>query len=110
LFYRDGKCVIKYFMMLLLSAQSPLEAFDNWRRIQEHLQSSAAEKIPPDEIQFLFKVAETSLEKFQVDQQCLKCRGCRKQHPELKREYRKADDAKVEFIPVSSFSTADLRR
>ena len=61
-------------------------------------------------IQFLFKVAETSLEKFQVDQQCLKCRGCRKQHPELKREYRKADDAKVEFIPVSSFSTADLRR
>ena len=97
-------------MMLLLSAQSPLEAFDNWRRIQEHLQSSAAEKIPPDEIQVLFEVAEWSLDKFQGDQQCLKCRGCRKQHSVLKREYRKADDAKVEFIPVSSFSTADLRR
>ena len=97
-------------MMLLLSAKEPLEAFDNWRRIQEHLQSSAAEKIPPDEIQKLFAVAELSLDKFQGDQQCLKCRGCRKQHSVLKREYRKADDAKVEFIPVSSFSTADLRR
>ncbi len=50
--------------MFLLSAMLPDEAFDNWRRIQEHLQNSA-NKVPHDEIQVLFEVAETSLVKFQ---------------------------------------------
>jgi hypothetical protein len=110
LYYQNGKWLIESkFMMLLLSAQVPEEAFDNWARIEGYLrQNSSAGKIPPDEIQRFFAVAETSLVKFQGDEESersggkvWKCRckgGCLDLHPELKREYQKDD--KVSFISV----------
>ena len=110
LYYQNGNWLIESkFMMLLLSAQVPEEAFDNWARIEGYLrQNSSAGKIPPDEIQRFFAVAETSLVKFQGDEESersggkvwkCKCKGgCLVPHPELKREYQKDD--KVSFIPV----------
>jgi hypothetical protein len=110
LYYQNGKWLIESkFMMLLLSAQVPEEAFDNWARIEGYLrQNSSTGKIPPDEIQRFFAVAETSLLKFQGDEESERsggkiwkcpCKGgCRNPHPELKREYQQDD--KVSFIPV----------
>jgi hypothetical protein len=115
LYFQDGKCLFQsVFMMLLLNALSPDGAFDNWMRIEGHLRhNSSAGKVPRDEVQRLFEVAESSLVRFQGDGceadvwRCSACnfRGCRVNHPELRREFQMTGDSKIGFIPVSEDSS-----
>ena len=97
--------------MFLSNAQSsPYEAFDNWMKIEGYLRQNASSgKIPPEEIQSLFAVAESCLVKCDTGGEwywrCSRCNssGCRELHPKLKREYQDLENLKklVEFIPVS---------